>query len=185
MLVVVGSATIPDSEHVPKEISAHHRGRARWRFRRSRIVPINVDGALSAFQDECPPRYVGTGWEPLAKRAAEPESTTALVAGTPSPDVIDRIRHSCSAMCAETMLWGTAAVIAAAVLGGFLWQVRTLRANAADLTNKNAASAAKLATTQTRLGEVTEQLGSVNGKLETSQKRLDEFENISTRLTPS
>lgn len=96
MFVLVGSATVLDSAHIPAELEAYERGHAgllsrHWR----RIFPISVDEALAVFENpESGAPYRGTRWAPLLGLVSEKETATALASGRPSEIIPNQIART-------------------------------------------------------------------------------------------
>lgn len=113
MPIVVGSPDVVDSKHVAREINAYCS-----RGRRLLLVAISVDRALAQFESlPCPVAYEATPWEALCGLVHEPEQTSAVESGSPSPSVVDRIERSFDLLRSETRL-RTSAILVGLFLAG-------------------------------------------------------------------
>jgi hypothetical protein len=131
MFVLIGSRTVLESKHIPKELDAYSRAHGGWVSRRwHRIFPISVSGALKNFEgsDTSEP-YRNILWAPLIGLVAEAETDEALFSGQPSGSIPKRIARTYGLLSGtRLLLLGTAllaVLIVAATILTVRWRVGT------------------------------------------------------------
>ncbi|MGA7409001.1 MAG: TIR domain-containing protein [Bryobacteraceae bacterium] len=160
MFVLIGSKSVLDSKHVPQELEAYHRGHSGWLSRHwRRIFPVNVDGALAAFESaDTGAAFRDTAWAPLVGLVAENETASALAEGRPSDEIPRRIERTYGLIRgARQLLAGVAAVVILAVAAAHFGANKIVTHAALELQRVRS-------DTRRQLSDAGQELSRVNGE---------------------
>ncbi|WP_437935159.1 TIR domain-containing protein [Sorangium sp. So ce341] len=175
-LVVVVTENVYKSTYVRQEIEAYRDKRLRswWRRPLSRMIPINVNQALSR-----PPKGDAV-WQDLGASVFVPEDDAAVKEARPSAEVAERIaragRFVQSTFVFALMLVFFAAAIAGA-LGAGIWQLREVNERRALVERRLGQArdeAAMLEDQARRLEAQNTELNQTNRTLQMEKKGLDD-----------
>jgi hypothetical protein len=135
-LIVVVTDGAFDSRYIREEVAEYRSRRMLrwWRRPLSRIVPIDVDGALSRAPDDL--------WKTVRAHSYESESADAVRTGAPSKEVITEIVRSASFVRTSFVAAVLAVIVALVVVGMLLfgmWQVNDVERDLATLRDEREA----------------------------------------------
>lgn len=173
-LIVIVTDGVFESAYVRDELAEYQRRRIRpwWRRPLSRIIPVNVDGALSRPTPDA-------AWTALGDHVFIAESRVAVLAGTPSGEVVTHVVRSASfvrtSFFSTVIAAAVALAIAAFVIRGAL-QVSAFQDRVDSLRSEQAALRAD-----------NEELGkratAQQVEIDNLGKRRDELTNVNQGLT--